>query len=68
MSAYVQHHDAARLAFELSVGAFLAGELVQALRVRRGASRVGLRAELAFRIAFVAAVLCLPLGAALARG
>ena len=50
----------------VSVAAFAAGELLQALRVRRGAARVNLRAELVFRALFFAAILCLPVGRALA--
>jgi protein-S-isoprenylcysteine O-methyltransferase Ste14 len=50
----------------LSVGAFLVGELSQALRVRRGADRTNLRAELLFRAMFFAGILLIPTGRAVA--
>jgi hypothetical protein len=41
---FVRQSDAARLVFELSVGAFVVNEFSQALRVRRGATRSNLGA------------------------
>ena len=56
----------AGLALDLSVAAFAVGELSQAWRVRRGARRADLRAEIVFRALFFAGVLGLPIGRALA--
>lgn len=58
----------AHVVFFLSVGAFSAGELLQALRRRRGATRVNVRAEAAFRAMFFGGILLLPLGRAAAPG
>lgn len=51
---FVEQSDAARLVFDLSVGGFVGGELSQALRVRRGATRTNLGAEAFFRAMFTA--------------
>ncbi|WIY02982.1 isoprenylcysteine carboxylmethyltransferase family protein [Amycolatopsis mongoliensis] len=48
----------------ISVGAFAAGELVQAFRTRRGAELVDLRAEIVFRLVFFGAILLWPIGRA----
>ncbi|MFJ1758777.1 methyltransferase family protein [Amycolatopsis sp. NPDC088138] len=48
----------------VSVGAFFAGELVQAFRTRRGAQLVDVRAELFFRAMFFGAILLWPIGRA----
>jgi protein-S-isoprenylcysteine O-methyltransferase Ste14 len=58
--------DAARLVFELSVGAFVVGELSQALRVRRGATRTSVGAEALFRALFLGGILLIPIGRAVA--
>jgi protein-S-isoprenylcysteine O-methyltransferase Ste14 len=50
--------------FLVSVGAFSAGELVQALRQRRGAARVDVRAEAVFRALLFGGILMLALGRA----
>jgi protein-S-isoprenylcysteine O-methyltransferase Ste14 len=65
--AYVHQSDAARVVLHLSVGAFLVGEIAQALRVRRGATRADLGAEVLFRAMFFAAILLIPLGRAVAQ-
>ncbi len=56
----------ARIVVFVSVGAFSTGELLQALRVRRGATRVSVRAEVAFRAMFFSGILLLPAGRAVA--
>lgn len=58
----------ARIVVFISVGAFSAGELLQALRMRRGATRVSVRAEAAFRAMFFIGILLLPAGRAFAPG
>jgi protein-S-isoprenylcysteine O-methyltransferase Ste14 len=58
----------ARILFLVSIGAFSAGELVQAFRRRRGATRVDLRAEALFRLMFFGGIVMLPLGRAVAPG
>jgi protein-S-isoprenylcysteine O-methyltransferase Ste14 len=63
---YEELSNPARTVFLVSVGAFLAGELVQASRSRRGATRVDVRAEASFRVMFFAGILMLPLGRAVA--
>jgi protein-S-isoprenylcysteine O-methyltransferase Ste14 len=69
---YIQQSDVARAVFIVTVGALSAGELLralfQALRGRRGAENVSLRAEAVFRVMFVGGILVLPLGRALAPG
>jgi protein-S-isoprenylcysteine O-methyltransferase Ste14 len=62
---YLSHSHLAGLAFEISAAAFAVGELSQALRVRRGATRADLRAEAIFRVVFFAGILALPVGRAL---
>jgi protein-S-isoprenylcysteine O-methyltransferase Ste14 len=59
---YVQQSDAARLVLNISVGAFVVGELTQALRVRRRATRTNLVAEALFRAMFFGAILLFPIG------
>ena len=63
---FVQQASWARLVLDLSVVAFVVGEVVQAAKVRRGASRADLRGEVAFRAVFFAGILMLPLGRSLA--
>ena len=58
----------AHVVFAVSVAAFAAGELAQAFRLRRGATRVDLRAEAAFRLVFFGGILMLPLGRSIAPG
>jgi protein-S-isoprenylcysteine O-methyltransferase Ste14 len=65
---YEELSNPARVVFFASAGAFFAGELVQALRLRRGAKLVNVRAEAAFRAMFFAAILMVPAGRALAPG
>jgi protein-S-isoprenylcysteine O-methyltransferase Ste14 len=54
----------AHLVLQVSVGTFVAGELVQAFHVRRGASRINLRAEILFRVMFFSGILPLLIGRA----
>jgi protein-S-isoprenylcysteine O-methyltransferase Ste14 len=63
---FVQQSARARLVFELSAGAFVVGELSQAVRARRGATHVDLRAEALFRVLYFAGILLVPLGRAAA--
>ena len=58
----------ARIAFIVSIAAFSAGELVQAFRVRRGATRVDVRAEALLRLMIFGGIVMFPLGRALAPG
>lgn len=57
-----------RVVFIVSVAAFVAGELAQVLRLRRGSASVDLRAEAAFRVMFFGGILMFPLGRAVAPG
>ncbi|RNM14442.1 isoprenylcysteine carboxylmethyltransferase family protein [Nocardioides pocheonensis] len=66
--SYVQHSAAARRVLEASAAAFAVGELALAVRGRRGAARSDVAAELVFRVVFLAAILAVPLGRALAPG
>jgi protein-S-isoprenylcysteine O-methyltransferase Ste14 len=63
---FFQRSDAARLVFELSIGAFVVGELSQALRTRHGATRVNLAAEALFRVMFFGGILLIATGRAVA--
>jgi protein-S-isoprenylcysteine O-methyltransferase Ste14 len=63
---YVQQASTARLLLDVTVGAFILGEVAQSLRVRRGATRASLGAELLFRVMFLGAVLLVAAGRALA--
>lgn len=65
---YEQVSHLARVVFSVSVGAFAAGELLQALHVRRGATRVSVRAEIVFRAMFFSAIVLFPIGRAVAPG
>jgi protein-S-isoprenylcysteine O-methyltransferase Ste14 len=65
---YEELSNSAHLVFLTSVGAFAAGELLQAFRSRRGAMRVDVRAEIVFRAMFLAGILLLPLGRAVVPG
>jgi protein-S-isoprenylcysteine O-methyltransferase Ste14 len=61
------HQEAwARLVFYISVAAFAAGELSQALKGRRDATRNDVVGEVVFRVVFFAAILVLPLARTLA--
>jgi len=62
---YLEQETWARLVFEAGVVAFAVGELSQAVKRRRDASRTDPRGELAFRVVFFAAILALPLAATL---
>jgi protein-S-isoprenylcysteine O-methyltransferase Ste14 len=61
---YEKQSTLARLVLDVSVGAFVAGELVQAFHVRRGVSGIKLRAEVLFRAMFFGGILLLPIGRA----
>jgi protein-S-isoprenylcysteine O-methyltransferase Ste14 len=63
---YVQQSDAARRVFDVSVGAFVVGELGQVWRIRRGATRANLGAEALFRVMFFGAIVLIPIGRAVA--
>ena len=63
---YEELSNPARIVFLVSLGAFSTGELVQAFRSRRGATRVDVRAETLFRMMFIAGILMFPLGRAVA--
>lgn len=65
---YEEVSHTARVVFLASVGAFAAGELSQALRLRRGATHVNMRAEIVFRAMFFGAILLLPAGRDAAPG
>jgi len=65
---FVEQADWARSVLNLSVGAFVVGELSRVLRVRRDATRTDLGAELVFRAMFVGAVLMFPVGRLVAPG
>lgn len=66
LMSYVQQSDSARRVLEISVGAFIAGELWQVWRVRPGATRANLGAEALFRAMFFGAILLIPLCRAVA--
>jgi protein-S-isoprenylcysteine O-methyltransferase Ste14 len=68
VTAYEELSSPARVVFYVSVAAFSAGELVQAFRLRRDATRVDVRAEALFRLMFFGGILMLPLGRAIAPG
>jgi protein-S-isoprenylcysteine O-methyltransferase Ste14 len=63
---YMQQETWAHLVFDISIAAFAVGELTQAVKWRRGASRTDLRGEVAFRVVFFAGILMLPLAQTLA--
>ena len=67
-TSYLSQSHLAGLVFDVSVAAFAVGELSQALRVRRGASRADVRAEAVFRVVFFTGILALPAGRALVPG
>jgi protein-S-isoprenylcysteine O-methyltransferase Ste14 len=60
--------SSARIVFIVSIGAFSAGELVQAFRLRRGATRVDVRAETLLRLMLFGSIVMFPLGKAVAPG
>jgi protein-S-isoprenylcysteine O-methyltransferase Ste14 len=64
----IAQSDLARIALEVSIGAFVVGEAWQAFHVRRGATRDNLRAEILFRAMFFSGILVLPVGRALVPG
>ena len=65
---YLQQETWARVVFGISVAAFAIGEFSQAVKRRRGASRVDVRGEVVFRVIFFAGILMLPLARTLAPG
>ena len=65
---YESQSELARIVFFLSAGAFSAGELLQAVRGRRGTTRDNVRAEVAFRVVFFVAILLFPIGRAIVPG
>jgi protein-S-isoprenylcysteine O-methyltransferase Ste14 len=66
LTPYVQQSNVARLVLDVSVGAFVVGELLQVFRVRRGATRSNLGAEGLFRALFFGGILLIPIGRAVA--
>jgi protein-S-isoprenylcysteine O-methyltransferase Ste14 len=58
----------ARIVFIVSIGAFSAGELVQAFRLRRGATRVDVGAETLLRLMLFGSIVMFPLGKTVAPG
>lgn len=56
------------MVLDISVGAFVVGELQQALRVRRGAFRANLGAEVLFRAMFFGGIVMIPIGRAVVPG
>ncbi len=63
---YTAESHVALLALDVSLAAFALGELSQAWRLRRSASRADLRAEVIFRVILLGGILALPGGRALA--
>jgi protein-S-isoprenylcysteine O-methyltransferase Ste14 len=61
---YEEVSNPARIVLFVSIGASSAGELVQAFHLRRGSTRVDVRAEVAFRAMLFGGILMLPLGRA----
>ncbi|MFI1994850.1 methyltransferase family protein [Actinoplanes sp. NPDC020271] len=57
-----------RIVFFVSVGAFAAGELLQTLRLRRGADAADVRAETLLRLLLFSAIVMFPLGRAVLPG
>src|SRR5689334_12369565 len=65
---YVQQSHTAVVVVSISVIAFLAGELAQAFRLRRGVAQVSALGEVLFRVLFFVSLLLLRLGASVAPG
>jgi protein-S-isoprenylcysteine O-methyltransferase Ste14 len=68
LASYEAMSHLAHVVFDFSVGAFAAGEVLQALRLRRGISHANLAAEIAFRAMFFCGILLLPIGRVLVPG
>jgi protein-S-isoprenylcysteine O-methyltransferase Ste14 len=68
LATYLPHSSSAPLVLDISVGAFVVGELQQVLRVRRRAPRSNLGTEASFRAMFFGSVLMFPIGHAVAPG
>ncbi|MEU4477896.1 isoprenylcysteine carboxylmethyltransferase family protein [Micromonospora sp. NPDC023966] len=68
LAPYGEHSAWARIVLAASVGAFVVGEVSRALRVRHGAARINLRAEMLFRAMFFGGILLLPAGRAVTPG
>lgn len=66
LTSYVQQSEAARHVLDISVLAFVVGEVSRVRPVRRGATRISLGAEALFRVMFFGAILVIPLGRAVA--
>jgi protein-S-isoprenylcysteine O-methyltransferase Ste14 len=64
---FVQQSHAAGVVLGVSVVAFGVGELLQSLRVRRGAGSADLLGEVLFRVLFFAGIVVLPLSASHVR-
>jgi protein-S-isoprenylcysteine O-methyltransferase Ste14 len=65
---YEEVSNAARVVLSLSLLAFATGELLQALRTRRGARNASPFAEGVFRAVFFAGILMFPIGRGIAPG
>jgi protein-S-isoprenylcysteine O-methyltransferase Ste14 len=66
LARFAQQSDTARVVLNISVGAFLVGEISQVLRVRPGATRTNFGAEALFRAMFFGGILLFPIGHAAA--
>ena len=66
LTPYLQQAPAARLILEISIAAFVVGEFLQAMRVRRGTTRTNPAAEVWFRAIFIGGLLLIPMGLAFA--
>ena len=66
VAPFIQQSDLARVVFGISLAAFAMGELSQAVKWRRGASRADLAGEVVFRVVFFTGILMLPLARSLA--
>ena len=67
-TAYIQEVNGARLILNISVAAFMLGEISRLFQLRSGATQADLVAELLFRALFFAGILLIPVGQAVAPG
>jgi protein-S-isoprenylcysteine O-methyltransferase Ste14 len=65
---YIQQSHGAVVVLSITATAFVAGELWQAFRLRRGVAPAGAVGEVLFRLLFFVGILLLPLGASVAPG